>query len=293
MTILIVDRKTEKVEEEKVYGESVLQLVYKETLFSKCLRTLISKLPLASSLFGLWQKSFLSKRQIQPFVQKFHVNLEESEKKEFKNFNDFFVRKLNKKARPINSSGVIAPADGRYLAFDRISLFQEIYVKGKKLSIQELLGGDAFLSRRYIGGSLLMVRLAPPDYHRFHFPVDGIVKKKRKIGGYLFSVNPVALKSNIEYLSQNKRVLVEVQSEKYGLVTFVAVGATNVGSIHFTYDSKKAHAKGDELGYFSFGASMVIALFEPGKVVFSEDITKNTKEGLETLCRMGEAIIKS
>jgi phosphatidylserine decarboxylase len=291
MTILIVDRKTEKVEEEKVYGESVLQLVYKETFFSKCLRALISKLPIASSLFGLWQKSFLSKRQINPFVQKFHVNLNESEKTEFKNFNDFFVRKLKRKARPISEDGAVAPADGRYLAYDRISLFQEIYVKGKKLSIQELLGGDVALSRRYIGGSLLMARLAPPDYHRFHFPVDGIAKQKRKIGGYLFSVNPMALKNNISYLSQNKRVLVEIQSEKYGLVTFVAVGATNVGSIHFTYKSQKPHAKGDELGYFSFGASMVIVLFEPGKVTFAEDITKNTKDGLETLCRVGESLI--
>lgn len=290
MTIYIVDRKTEKVVEEIVYGESLLQLVYRQTIFSKCLRTLISKLPVASYLFGIWQKTPFSKRQIDPFVNKFFVNLNEAETCAYPSFNDFFIRKLKKNARPISEDGVVAPADGRYLAYDKIELHQQIFVKGKKLSIAKLLSGDA---NRYNGGSLLIARLAPPDYHRFHFPVDCIPSSPRRIGGYLYSVNPLSLKSNISYLSENKRVVIALQTKEFGLVSFIAVGATNVGSINFTYHPKKMVKKGDEIGYFSFGASMVIALFEPGTVAFSPDLIKNTKAGMETLCQMGQPLITS
>ncbi len=290
MTIYIVDRKTEKKLEEIVYGESLLQLVYRQTIFSKCLRTLISKLPVASYLFGVWQKTPFSKKQIAPFVKKFLVNLDEAETGEYPTFNDFFIRKLKKNARPISVDGVVAPADGRYLAYDNIELHQQVFVKGKKLSIAKLLSADA---NRYNDGSLLIARLAPPDYHRFHFPVDCTPSAPRRIGGYLYSVNPVSLKSNISYLSENKRVVIELETEKLGLVSFIAVGATNVGSINFTYHPKKLFKKGDEIGYFSFGASMVIALFEPGKVTFSSDLIKNTKAGMETLCQMGQPLITS
>ncbi len=289
MTIHIVDRKTEKIEEEIVYGESLLQLAYRQTIFSKCLRTLISKLPLASALFGIWQKSPFSKKQITPFVKKFHVNMSEAETENFATFNDFFIRKLKKEARPISDTPVIAPADGRYLAFDNIDLHQEIFVKGKKLSISKLLHCDA---SRYKGGSLLIARLAPPDYHRFHFPLDCISEAPKLIGGYLYSVNPIALKTNISYLTENKRVQVLLQTEKLGQVAFIAIGATNVGSINFTYQAGKQYKKGDEMGYFSFGASMVITLIEPGRVKLSKDLIKNTSLGLETLCKIGQPVIE-
>jgi phosphatidylserine decarboxylase len=290
MTIYIVDRKTKEVREEIVYGESLLHLLYKQTVFSNFCRALISKMPLASSLFGVWQKNPFSKRQIAPFVKKFDVNLNECAKQKFSSFNDFFIRKLKKGAREIATDGAVCPADGRYLAYDRIALYQEIFVKGQKLSISKLLEAREGGVNRYIGGSLLMARLAPADYHRFHFPVDCTPSAHKLIGGYLYSVNPVSLRTNISYLSENKRVVIELQTEQYGLVSFIAVGATNVGSIHFTYEPGKKYRKGDEMGYFSFGASMCICLFEPGKLTFSPDLTENTASGLETLCQMGQSL---
>jgi phosphatidylserine decarboxylase len=202
MTIYIVERKSEKVREEIVYGGALLQLVYKKTIFSKCLCAFITKLPLASYLFGLWQKTPFSKRQIEPFVKKFNVNLNESEKSDFANFNDFFIRRLKPDARAISKDLVVAPADGRYFVFESISLDQEIFVKGEKLSLPKLLGEDEKTASRYVGGSLLLARLAPPDYHRFHSPVDCIPGPAKKIGGYLFSVNPIALRKNISYLTE-------------------------------------------------------------------------------------------
>ncbi len=291
MTIHIVERKTKKVMEEIVYGKSVLQLIYKQTILSKCARLLVSKLPLGSYLFGLWQKSRFSKKQIAPFVKKFQVSLEESETQEFATFNDFFIRKLKKDARPISKDGIVAPADGRYLAFENIGLSQEIWVKGQKLSLPKLLGVSEKEANKYEGGALIIARLAPPDYHRFHFPIDCKPSYPKLIGGYLFSVNPLSLKTNISYLSQNKRVVVSLESEAYGNTPFIAIGATNVGSINFTYHAKKSYFRGDEMGYFSFGASMVITIFEPNKIKIAEDLLENTKAGLETLCHMGDSLL--
>ena len=291
MTIHIVDRKTKNVEEEIVYGESVLQLIYKQTVFSKCLRALISKLPLGSYLFGLWQKSRFSKKQIAPFIKKFQVNASEAEDRDFATFNDFFIRKLKKSARPISKDGVVAPADGRYLAFENIALSQEIWVKGQKLSLPKLLAVSEKEAKKYEGGSLIIARLAPPDYHRFHFPIDADPSRPKLIGGYLFSVNPVSLKTNISYLSQNKRVIVSLKSGIYGEAAFIAIGATNVGSINFTYNAGKSYSRGDEMGYFSFGASMCINIFEPGKIIVAKDLLENTKSGLETLCQMGDSLL--
>ncbi len=288
MTIYIVDRKTKKVFEEIVYKGGALRLLYKPTVFSKILCTLVAKIPLASYLFGLWQRLPLSKKEITPFVKKFHVNLGESEKTEFRSFNDFFTRKLKGNARPISKDSLVAPADGRYFIFENIKPHQEIFMKEQRLSISKLFHG----SDKYIGGALVMARLAPPDYHRFHFPVDCIPSAPKLIGGYLFSVNPIALRTNINFLTENKRVVVELKTETLGTLAFIAIGATNVGSIEFTFEPGKHYKKGAELGYFAFGASMVLILIEPNKTHLAADLLKNTTSGMETLCCMGEALLK-
>ena len=287
MTIEIVDRKTKKIREESVYGNEYLRLVYKETTFSKFLCTLTAKCPFFSYLYGLWQKSPFSKFQIAPFVKKFEVNLEESESQEFPSFNDFFIRKLKDKARPIASTSLIAPADGRYFVYENITANQEIFVKGKGLAIEKLFKG----ADQYVGGALIMARLAPPDYHRFHFPIDCVPSAPSLIGGYLYSVNPVALRVNANYITENKRVLVELKSETLGKVAFLAVGATNVGSIQFTYQPHHLYKRGEELGYFAFGASMVLVLIGPDKLHLAKDLLENTASKKETLCQMGESLI--
>jgi phosphatidylserine decarboxylase len=92
-------------------------------------------------------------------------------------------------------------------------------------------------------------------------------------------------------LTENKRVVVNLKTKELGDVAFIAVGATSVGTINFTYQAGKEYKKGDELGYFSFGASMCIALFEPGKLTFAKDLKKHTESGMETLCQMGDSLL--
>ena len=68
------------------------------------------------------------------------------------------------------------------------------------------------------------------------------------------------------------------------------VGATNVGSIHETFTPNQPVKKGDEKGYFSFGASLVALLFKPKMLELDPDLLKASKEGLEIFCKMGQPL---
>ena len=121
-------------------------------------------------------------------------------------------------------------------------------MKGQTLSLTKLLGNHN-LASVFKGGSMIISRLAPVDYHRFHFPCDGYIRKITKVNGSLFSVNPIALREMVHVLTENKRVIVEIVSKQYGNILQVVVGATNVGSIHFTAKEHSSYNKGDELGF--------------------------------------------
>ena len=150
--------------------------------------------------------------------------------------------------------------------------------------------GDHELARRYENGSLLLSRLCPTDYHRFHFPIDGVPASARLLNGHLFSVNPIALCQNIQILATNKRVLTKLVTESCGTVLLMEIGATCVGGIRQTYESDAAVAKGDEKGYFRFGGSSTIVIFEPGRLVFDEDLVEQSSQHRELYARMGDSM---
>lgn len=289
--IVVINRKTQKKEEEKVYGEKALHFLYKETLISKILRNFVSQSPLVSSLYGYFQKLPFSKKKILPFIKKYHINTDEflDDVTSFNSFNDFFIRKLKPSARPIDKNPAFAaiPADGRFRFFQNLKLETELLVKGKHLSLPNLLQ-DESLAKKYVGGSAVLGRLCPVDYHRFHFPTDGIPGKTKFINGPLFSVNPLAVLKNPSYLFENKRTLTLIETTHFGTIAYLEIGATNVGTIHETFTPNVFIKKGAEKGYFSFGGSALILLFEKDKISFTPDLTKATRSGFEILCQMGE-----
>jgi phosphatidylserine decarboxylase len=126
------------------------------------------------------------------------------------------------------------------------------------------------------------------DYHRFHFPVSGTPGPTRLINGPLFSVSPIALGRNLAYLWQNKRTITEIQTESLGTVLMMEIGATCVGTIEQTYQPDVAMLKGAEKGYFAFGGSSTITIFEPGKVELAEDLLRNSAQQIETYALMGD-----
>ena len=188
---------------------------------------------------------------------------------------DFFFEWENDEKRPIHQNKAVLFADARYFFYPDLSQEKGFLIKGEKFSLEELLQNKT-LAKRYEKGSMVIARLCPTDYHRFHFPFDCTPGKTKEINGYLYSVNPKALKKDIHILTQNKRVITPLMSEDFGEIQYIEVGATYVGSIHQTYKPGKVK-KGEEKGYFSFGGSCIILLFEPDKIRFDQDLILSEK----------------
>lgn len=294
--LYIIDRETKQKIEEKVPYKSSLVFLYGNNPLAWFIRPLIGKLPFFSRVFGYLQNRPNSAKHIVPFIEKYGIDTTEFRDPvdSYKSFNDFFTRKLKASARTITNGNDVAilPADGRYLAFQDINHEEGIFIKGKKFSLEKLLG-DKKLAHKYAQGSMVIARLAPVDYHRFHFPCNCVPSAPKPINGPLYSVNPIALKKNINILAENKRVITRLKTEHFGTMLFIEVGATYVGTIIQTYEPEKHYAKGDEKGYFSFGGSSLILLFEPFRIQIDQDLLANTHQGFETLGRLGQTLGKA
>jgi phosphatidylserine decarboxylase len=293
------DRCARMLKTEQIYGEGWLRFAYGNPLGRAAVWLLARR-----AWFSQWYGRKMTKRdsalEIIPFITKYNLDVDEFLKSPFdyKTFNEFFYRALKPTARPIASGDTVAvfPADGRHLAFQNVDTTEGFYVKGMKFSLAELLGEAALpedqrvLSKKFAGGAMLISRLCPVDYHRFHFPVGGTPGEASLINGWLYSVSPVALRRNIHYLIENKRELTLIQAPGFGEVAMLEVGATNVGSIVQSYTFGRDVAKGDEKGLFSFGGSCVITLFQGGRIRFDADILDQSVQHLETYAKMGDRL---
>jgi phosphatidylserine decarboxylase len=282
------DRRDGEVKVEAIFGERPLRWVYGNPL-GQLAQWLLIRRWIVSAWYGRKMDTLPSSLKIKPFIEQY--GLDEGEfadpVDDYHSFNEFFFRKLKPSARPIAADSVVFPADGRHLAFDDITGESNFFVKGQSFDLAQFLG-DADLAKRYDGGSMLLSRLCPVDYHRFHFPCAGQPGTPRFINGWLYSVNPIALITRPSIFWENKRVVTAIESPALGQVQFVEIGATMVGSIRQTYTPGETVAKGDEKGYFAFGGSSVAVLFEKGRIEFDTDLLKNTDNGLETYARVGE-----
>ena len=285
-------RYKKTVEVERVFGEGWLRFAY-ENPAGRFFVWLLARRAIFSQYYGHKMRQTASALKILPFISKYEVDVDEFAKSPFdyKTFNEFFYRALKPEARPIANGDKVAtfPADGRHLAFQDIQAAAGFYVKGSKFSFAELLGSDEE-AKHFAGGAMLISRLCPVDYHRFHFPVSGIPGESRLINGWLYSVSPVALRRRLRYLIENKRVVTLIESPEFGKVAMVEVGATNVGSIQQSFVPGRAVKKGDEKGLFAFGGSCVITIFQRGRIRFDADVLEQSAKHLETYARMGDRL---
>lgn len=286
--IKYVERSTGVVKVEKVAGEGWLAWLYNNPLGKLSLQALVKR-KVVSEWYGNKMDSPKSASKISGFVNDYNIDLSIAQKQDFKSFNDFFYRKLKEDARPINmdSNVVVSPADGKVLVYTNIDK-QDFIVKGYRFDLREYLQNEE-LAEKYAGGSLLIFRLCPTDYHRYHFPLSATVGKQVSIDGYYYSVNPIAIKKKVELFCMNKRTYTELQTANFGDIIYSEVGATMVGSIIQTYTGNLVN-KSDEKGYFKFGGSTVILIFEKDRLRIDSDLIDNTKHQLETEVKMGEGI---
>lgn len=286
--IRYINRDTGHVEIEKVVGENWLVWLYSNPIGKLSLHSLVKR-KFVSDFYGGRMDSPKSAEKISSFVADYDIDLSIAKKQEFSSFNDFFTRELKPEERPVNrdSNVVVSPADGKVLAYANISK-QDFIIKGYSFDLFEFLK-DPDLAEKYQNGSMLLFRLCPVDYHRYHFPLSGTVSGSVKIEGDFYSVNPIAIKKLVEIFCMNKREYVSISTSDFGDVIMAEIGATMVGSIVQTYDDPNV-LKGEEKGYFKFGGSSVLLLFEEGEIEIDEDLLANTRQGFETEVKMGERI---
>ena len=288
--ITFYNRYTSRLEQEAIYGEGPLRFAY-ENPAGRALLELIVKRAVFSHWYGWRMDRKASRARIAPFLAKYGLDAAEfaDAVESFGSFNEFFYRKLKPEARPIAAEGVVFPADGRHLGFQNVAEVPGVFVKGQQFDIPALLG-DAALAARYREGTLVLSRLCPVDYHRFHFPCAGVPGAPRLINGPLYSVSPIALRRRLAYLWENKRVVTELVTPQFGTVLCLEIGATNVGSIVQSFTPGAAVEKGAEKGCFKFGGSSTITLFEPGRVKLAADLVAHSAEQRELYARMGDVM---
>jgi len=285
-------RAKKTIETEQIYGESWLRWTYESGLGGMALNLFVKRV-LLSRYYG-WRMNWkFSAQKILPFIAQYDLDVDEFAKGpfSFKTFNQFFYRALKPGARPVAPGDTVAvlPADGRHLAFQNVDATDGFYAKGQKFSLGSFLG-DASLAGQFVGGPMLISRLCPVDYHRFHFPVAGQPGEPRLINGALYSVSPIALRRNLAYLWENKRMVTLVDSPQFGRVAVCEIGATMVGTIAQTFVPGRLVAKGDEKGLFKFGGSCVVTLFQPGKIKFDADLLEHSAQQREVYAKMGERL---
>jgi phosphatidylserine decarboxylase len=290
MDIKYINRATGKVEIEHPPAEGLLKFLYGNT-FGRFAFLPLAKQKIITKKYGKMMSSSKSVERIQPFIDSLKIDMSESIKKvkEFKSFNDFFYRELKPGTREAGN-GLVSPGDGRVLAFKKVSEVNSFYVKGTEFTLKAFLKDDVLLEK-HKNSSMIIVRLAPNDYHRYHFPFKGVASEVKKISGPYYSVSPIALQANFtKVFCKNKKEICSLTTDDQGEILVIPVGATMVGSLNSTYEPGATVEKGQEMGYFAFGGSTVVLLFNSNHFKIDEDLLQNTKNNVETFLQMGEQI---
>lgn len=280
------------IEVEKVYGDGFITFLY-QNKFGKKLTENIFVGKGVSRMMGSYYSSRLSRSKIPKFISQYNIDMSEYEDTDYNTFNDFFIRKFKSGKREFNFNKEIlsAPCEARYFGYSSIAQDVRYPVKGEELTPEKILGNIA-VSKDFLGGTLIIARLCPVDYHRYHYPCDAVIDDYYLVPGILHSVNPKALREYPDIFSVNERNVTLFLSDVFGKVAYVEVGAMGVGKIiqsqSVTKNSK--FKKGDEKGYFLFGASTVILLFQKNHCEINKTLQEYSKKGIEVYYKLGEDI---
>lgn len=243
-------------------------------------------------------------REIQEgWIDKYAINMSVYVLTSFRNFtsvNDWFTRAINITYRPVpaDTTAIVSPADCRMLVYRNVDDSATYWFKGYSLSTKNLIGNMVVEgSTNYFDkGSLVIARLAPQDYHRFHSSVSGTVIAILSIPGSLWSVSADAARSGNQAFLNSRKVMIIDAGPRIGKVAYVAIGATCVGSV-VLQDSKGQEIKigalilrGDQLGVMAFGGSTVAMLFAADRIVWDTALEYRSTFPVETLVQANSAI---
>jgi phosphatidylserine decarboxylase len=225
------------------------------------------------------------------FVGHYHVDMTEAAQPDiraYETFNAFFTRALRPGVRPLADADYICPVDGAISQFGPIEQDQVLQAKSHNYSTLALVGGDRELAAQFDHGSFATLYLAPKDYHRVHMPCAGRLTRMIYVPGDLFSVNPTTALGVPNLFARNERTVCVFDSER-GPFVLTLVGATIVGSMEtvwhgivnpkrtgsireWRYDPQQyVFAKGDEMGRFSLGSTVVMLFPQSSGLSFNPD----------------------
>jgi len=284
------DRYQNEIKEDRVYADTFIRFCYEHRVGKVLLDYFFSKRQ-SNILYGLYKNSHFSIKQIQKDIHDYDVDMELFKSAPFKSYSDFFLREFKDGKRPFpkDDNKMGAFCEGRYIGFSEITADHKYPVKGAYLTANALLG-DQELTSEFYGGPIIISRLCPIDYHHFHFPDKGSVIKRYRIGGELHSVNVLALKNKGDIFMNNEREVTIIQTENFGKMAYIEVGAMCVGKIVQEDPTLTQFEKGQLKGHFEFGASTVIILGERGKWSPSKDILIHSIENRESFIQLGDEI---
>lgn len=298
MEIKFYNRITKQIDRELVYGDKFIEWLY-QTNSGKSLASFLCKAPI-SKAYGAMQDLSMSQTKIAPFIKKFNIELDDYLPEEgrtptapYSSFNQFFIRRFRPGKRPFTNelNEMAAFSEARYFGYESVADDETVPVKGANLKPKALIANEKWHSL-FEDGPLLLARLCPVDYHRYHFPDDGVVLDDYRVKGLFHSVNPLALKSKEDILITNERHVTIVETENFGKLAYIEVGAICVGKIIQSQPLTKGRSfkRGEEKGYFLFGGSTVIVIGEKGRWKPSSDILENTKKKMETYLHLGMTV---
>lgn len=267
-----------------------LEEIYSSPISRGCMKILAS--PFISKAGRIVLDSKLSASYIYTYAEKHGIDMFDYEDKIYRSFNDFFTRRLKPGRCCIDAdeNALICPSDGKVSVYP-IADSDMFVIKNSVYTVESLLR-DSKLAKRYAGGTAVIIRLTPDDYHHYVYPADGVKSHDRKIGGALNTVRPTVNKY-VPVYKENSREYCMIRTEKFGDIIQMEVGALMVGRIANDSPECKAVKKGEEKGHFEFGGSTIVLLLERGKAKVCEDLVRATRHGYETKLRLGETIAET
>ncbi|MGX7201972.1 phosphatidylserine decarboxylase [Enterococcus plantarum] len=265
-----------------------LNFLYKNPIGRFILKGLIQ--PPLTKVAGAYLNSSLSKAMINPFIQKNELQMDEYEPMVYRSFNHFFMREIKPEVRVLSQEKTVlsAPCDGKVTVYP-ISADQTFKIKRSEYALSELLDSTS-LAQEWQGGCAVIFRLTPDDYHHYYYIDEGTILAQQEIAGVFHTVQPIAV-HNEPVFSRNAREVTIIETNHFGKIAQIEVGALMVGKIKNLKNSGGCQ-RFEKKGWFEFGGSTVILLFQENQVTIDPDIWSNTENNLETIVKFGQIVGK-
>ena len=286
------DRYTAQIKQEKVFAASFLNWSY-NTPFGRILTRMVLSRRTVSRLIGWLCRRGFSRHFISPFAKWSQLDSNDlpCHWPEFRSFSEFFTRDMAPGQRKIagDDTVCISPVDGKVYVIPELEMDESLRIKRCVFNLSRLLN-DRATAQKFDGGTAVIFRLCLSDYHRIHFPVSGVPGKAVAIDGRCYAGGAYDETSQVPFYIENVRMITSINSDSFGDVAMVEIGAFTVASIVQTYKPGQYVSRGEEKGWFEPGGSTVVLVFQKGSIYIDSELLEYTGRGIETRVRWGDSI---